>query len=76
MDRDDIIQTLKIYGQRWPGEGDVAGRFIAFLASSPDAFKRELTTGHVTGSAWVVNRAGKRLSPVAQAFREFVLEGG
>jgi DNA-binding transcriptional LysR family regulator len=25
---------------------------------------------------YLVNRAGKRLSPVAQAFREFVLEGG
>lgn len=58
MERDAIIQNLRAYGQRWPEEMDVAERFIAFLTSEPDAFKRELTTGHVTGSAWVVNRAG------------------
>ena len=58
MDRAAIIQELRAYGQRWPGEVDVAQRFIAFLEANPDAFKRKLTTGHVTGSAWVVNRAG------------------
>ena len=58
MDRAAIIQELRAYGQRWPEEVDVAQRFIAFLEANPDAFKRELTTGHVTGSAWVVNRAG------------------
>lgn len=61
MDRDDIIQNLRAYGQRWPEEVDIAERFIVFLTSELDAFKRELTTGHVTGSAWVVNRAGSHV---------------
>ncbi|MDD2240534.1 MAG: NUDIX hydrolase [Kiritimatiellae bacterium] len=61
MDRDDIIQNVKAYGQRWPEEVDIAERFIAFLTSEPDAFNRERSAGHVTGSAWVVNRAGTQV---------------
>ena len=31
-------------------------RLVAFLTSHPDAFARELTVGHVTASAWIVDR--------------------
>ena len=33
-------------------------RFADFLRETPGAFRRETRAGHVTGSAWVVNRAG------------------
>ena len=58
MSRADVIRQLQDYRVRWKNEADTVARFIAFLAAHPDAFARELQIGHVTGSAWVVNRAG------------------
>lgn len=58
MDREELIRQLQEYRARWPGEADTADRFIDFIARHPDGFERHLAVGHVTGSAWVVNRAG------------------
>ena len=58
MSRADVIRQLQDYRVRWKNEAETVARFIAFLAAHPDAFARELQIGHVTGSAWVVNRAG------------------
>jgi 8-oxo-dGTP pyrophosphatase MutT (NUDIX family) len=58
MSRADVIRDLRYYQARWPKESETVGRFIDFVSSQPDCYKRELQIGHVTGSAWVVNRAG------------------
>ena len=58
MSREDVIRQLRDYRARWKIEADVVDRFIAFIAAHPDGFERELKIGHVTGSAWVVDRAG------------------
>ena len=58
VSREDVIRQLRDYRARWKNEADTVDRFIAFLAAHPDGFERELKIGHVTGSAWVVNRAG------------------
>ena len=58
MSRTAVIRQLRDYRARWKNEADTVDRFIAFLAAHPDGFERELKIGHVTGSAWVVNRAG------------------
>lgn len=58
MSREDVIRQLREYQVRWENESATVERFVAFLAAHPDAFARELKLGHVTGSAWVVNRAG------------------
>ncbi len=58
MSRADIIQQVRDYGVRWRNESDAVVRFIEFVSSNPDCFERHLPIGHVTGSAWVVNRAG------------------
>lgn len=58
MNRNDIIRQLRDYQARWPAESGTVERFIGFLAARPDAFERRLRAGHVTGSAWLVNRAG------------------
>lgn len=58
MNRENLIGQLRDYQVRWPGEADVVARFIAFVSAHPDCFERRLEIGHVTGSAWVVNRAG------------------
>lgn len=56
-----LARELRDYGTRWPAEAETVRRFIEFLASQPDAFERSLAIGHVTGSAWLVDRAGARV---------------
>lgn len=58
MSRNDIIRQLREYRSRWANESETVERFIGFVFSHPDCFERQLPIGHVTGSAWVVNRAG------------------
>ena len=57
----DLVRQLREYGARWPAEAETVRRFIEFLATHPDAFARSLACGHVTGSAWLVDRAGARV---------------
>ena len=61
MTRTGLIRELQGYLARWPGEADTVGRFIGFVSAHPDCFERSLESGHVTGSAWVVDRAGIRV---------------
>ena len=56
--RESVIRQLREYRTRWENEAGVVARFIDFVATHPDCFERGLKVGHVTGSAWVVNRAG------------------
>lgn len=58
MSRADLIRQLRDYQVRWENESETAKQFIDFVSSNPDCFERHLLAGHVTGSAWVVNRAG------------------
>ena len=58
MSRDGLLGHLHQYRDRWPGEAAMVDQFIAFVTRHPDCFARSLAVGHVTGSAWVVNRAG------------------
>jgi 8-oxo-dGTP pyrophosphatase MutT (NUDIX family) len=61
MGNDALILQLMEYRNRWPDESLVATRFIDFLSANPDCFERSLQTGHVTGSAWLVDAAGLRV---------------
>ena len=61
MAQADLIRQLREYRSRWPGEAGTVDRFIDFVSSHPDCFERHLAIGHVTGSAWVVDRAGARV---------------
>lgn len=36
----------------------MADRLMEFVETNSDCFERTLETGHITGSAWVVNKAG------------------
>ena len=61
MNREEVIRQLRDYQVRWPGEGETVARFIEFVSANPDCFERGLPSGHVTGSAWVVDRTGDRV---------------
>jgi len=58
MHRNDLLNKLEAYRIRYPEETPTTNRLIGFIAANPDCFERSLSIGHITGSAWVVNRAG------------------
>lgn len=58
MNRNELLNKLRNYAERWRDESEMTSRFVAFVESHEDCFERSLAEGHVTGSAWVVNRAG------------------
>lgn len=58
MHRNKLIQQLRAYQAKWSNESATAERLIDFVSSNTACFERTLNIGHVTGSAWVVNKAG------------------
>ena len=61
MHRQGLKALLAAYRTRWPEESDTVARFVAFIDAHPDCFHRSCRTGHITGSAWVVDRTGDRV---------------
>ncbi len=50
-----LVERLADYRGRFPEEATAVDRFEAFVSSEPHCFLRDCWSGHVTGSAWVVN---------------------
>ena len=61
MHRKPLLNKLASYQATWKNEADTTKQFIDFVSSHADCFERTLAAGHVTGSAWVVNRAGTQV---------------
>ena len=61
MHRNELKARLKAYRRRWPEESETVARFETFVDSHPDCFERSCAVGHITGSAWIVNRTGERV---------------
>lgn len=53
-----LTAALEAYARCHPGD-PVAARFRRFLADTPTALARSRLRGHVTASAWVVDRAAR-----------------
>lgn len=58
MHRQSLLNQLSEYALRHPEEAEVIREFTNFVQSEPRCFERSLATGHITGSAWVVNATG------------------
>lgn len=58
MHRNDLLAKLREYKKRHPDEAACADRYIEFVEQNESCFERSHMAGHVTGSAWLVNRAG------------------
>lgn len=56
--RESLLKQLHEYSRRHAEESEITARFIEFVETEPECFERSLGSGHVTGSAWVVNKAG------------------
>tara|TARA_B110000438_G_C15608640_1_gene561221 strand:+ start:292 stop:837 length:546 start_codon:yes stop_codon:yes gene_type:complete len=61
MHRNEFIQQLEAYRQRWGEEKEVCDQFIEFISGNADCFERSFKEGHVTASAWVVNGEGSHV---------------
>jgi len=60
MHRARFLAQLERYAERFPDEGEVTARYIEFVRTHRDCFERTLKVGHVTGSAWVLDKARRR----------------
>jgi len=58
MHRQAIRVLLDDYARRYPVEHDCVQRYQRFIETYPDCFERHQLSGHVTGSAWLVNQTG------------------
>lgn len=56
MHRAHLINLLNRYSEFHPEEAACLERFITFVEKHDNCFERSLLEGHVTGSAWLVNR--------------------
>jgi 8-oxo-dGTP pyrophosphatase MutT (NUDIX family) len=61
MHRKKLLALLERYRKENPEEKQIIDRFIHFSSSHPDCFERSLQEGHITGSAWMVDRSGTRV---------------
>ena len=61
MHREYLLGQLADYSDRHPRESRLIGRFRTFVESHERCFDRHLWAGHVTGSAWLVDRDGSRV---------------
>lgn len=57
MDRNQLLEELRVYRGYDDGEQSFVDRFIRLLRH-PDAFLRTHLPGHITGSAWITNEVG------------------
>jgi len=76
MHRQAIKQLLTEYGTRYPEESETTDRYQQFVSAHEDCFERSQLAGHITGSAWLLNRADGDTSPLAVAIREAREESG
>jgi 8-oxo-dGTP pyrophosphatase MutT (NUDIX family) len=58
--RKPLLGLINDYLRRFPDEQETARRLLDFVAANPDCFRRELLAGHVTGSAWLLDRSLQR----------------
>ena len=58
-DRVRLLERLERYLGRFPQEHTTAARIRSLVAASERCFERDhFEPGHITGSAWIVNRSG------------------
>lgn len=56
MHRKDLIQKLENYSPEDNNEKVFRASFLSFINAHEDCFERSLQIGHITGSAWIVNK--------------------
>ena len=57
MHRNHLLQLLKNHQPSTTEETQFKQQMIEFVEQNPDCFERTLLIGHVTGSAWIVDKS-------------------
>lgn len=57
MHRNQLLNLLTSYSEKHSREQKCTNEIIEFIKQYDNCFNRELSVGHITGSAWIVNRA-------------------
>ncbi|MBU1100278.1 MAG: NUDIX hydrolase [Bacteroidetes bacterium] len=57
MHRKSLLGLLDKYKLNTPDESDIANKFVRFISDYQDCFERSQIYGHITGSAWLLNKA-------------------
>lgn len=60
MHRRPLESLLESYVPSGPIDAEARERILRFVRAHDDCFERTLLEGHVTGSAWIVNRSRTR----------------
>lgn len=58
MIRNNLLELLLVYNTDDQPENEMLRDTIGFIRRHPDCFERSLQEGHVTGSAWIINKEG------------------
>ncbi len=61
MTREELVFALDHYATTYAKEAAFAPRFVSLLNNFPGCFHRELLSGHITGSAWVVSESNEEV---------------
>jgi 8-oxo-dGTP pyrophosphatase MutT (NUDIX family) len=56
--RNQLLTLLAAYAENYPSEKVCTDQIKAFIGQYHTCFNRELSVGHMTGSAWIVNQLG------------------
>ena len=56
MHRQFLLDKLAQHTPHDADEHEMLQRIVTFVNEYEDCFKRELTVGHITGSAWILNK--------------------
>lgn len=75
--RKQLCEQLLDYISRTPERAAVAEQVLQFVCNTPDCFERTHVSGHITGSAWLINPAGdKTLLTLHRKLKLWVQPGG
>ncbi len=61
MHRQDLLDKLNAYTPTADAEIRARQRILAFVEDHADCFERNLTIGHITGSAWLLDMTGSKV---------------
>lgn len=77
MHRNDLLTKLELYTPLGSNERRMYDSLVQFAMVNPDCFKRTSKTGHITGSAWIVNKnRTKVLLTYHRKLRKWIQLGG
>ena len=60
MHRQALVEKLTEYRPEFEIEVEFRASFLSFIKQYSDCFERTQKVGHITGSAWIINKTGNK----------------